>query len=170
MNVRMIVFARIAAWAVGAGAVAAVIVGFQSLPSSLPLTWWTTVPKTPLIALRIPLINVLTIALIEFLSPGLHRANEFNRVDAVISVLFLTAAAKTGIEAVGILASPVSSTLMIVPLAAVLVAGLGTAAFLGRRLLDPKGWRSLRMSRPESFGAAAAIAGIVILNLPLMVR
>ena len=106
MKVTPLVVARIVAWAIALGAVGAVTIGYDSLPDALPVTRWTTAPRTPLIALRVPLINLMTIGLIELLSPGLRRARHFTRSDAVVAILMLTAAAKAGIEAIGILMLP----------------------------------------------------------------
>jgi hypothetical protein len=165
-----LVVARVLAWAIALGAVVAVTIGYDSLPDTLPVTRWTSAPKSPLVALRVPLINLLTIGLIELLSLGLHRAKQFNRPSAVVVVLFLTAAAKAVIEAVGILMLPVSFSWTLIPLVAVLIAGLGTAAFLGRDFLQPRRWRELQLTRIETAGVLALISGIVAINLPLVLR
>jgi hypothetical protein len=168
MNTMPLDVARVVAWAIALGAVVAVAIGYDSLPDTLPLTRWTTAPKSPLVALRVPLVNLMTIGLIELLSLGLRRAEPFNR--SCVAVLFLTAAAKAVIEAIGILLLPISFSWTLIPLAAVLFVGLGTAAFLGREFLPPRRWRELQLTRIETAGALALISGIAVLNLPLVLR
>lgn len=168
MHATPLVVARVVAWTIALGAVVAVAIGYDSLPDTLPVTRWTTAPKSPLVALRVPLINVMTIGLIELLSLGLRRAKRFNRSSVVIVVLFLTGAAKAAIEAMGILMLPISFSWTLMPLVAVLVVGLGTAAYLGREFLHPGRWRELQLTRMETAGVLALIWAIVTLNLPLM--
>ena len=170
MNGRTLVVIRLVAWATAAAALGAVIIGYDSLPAMIPVTRWTAATKSPLIALRVPLINLLIMGLIELLSPGLHRVKGFNRADAVIAVLLLSGAAKAGIEAAGIVMLPVSISWTLIPLVVVLSVGLGTAGFLGRELIHPQRWRDFATTRFESIGALAFVTGIVILNLPIVVR
>lgn len=163
-------FIRVVAWLVGAGAVGAVIIGYDTLPAEIPVTRWTVAPKSLLIVLRVPLINLMTIGLIELASPALRRAKQFNRADALVAVLLLTAAAKAGIEAGGILVSNAPPSWTLVPLVAVLFVGLGTAAYLSREFLRSQHRRQLQMTWPEITGAVALVAGIAALNLPLVLR
>jgi hypothetical protein len=164
------IFIRVVAWITAVGAVVAVIIGYDTLPADIPVTRWTVAPKSLFIVLRVPLVNLMTIGLIELLSPALHRTKQFSRADAVVAVLLLTAAAKAGIEAGGILVSTVPSYWTLVPLVAVLFVGLGTAAFLSREFLQPQRWRQLQLTWLEITGAAALVTGIVALNLPLVLR
>ncbi len=170
MNLGLHVFIRVVAWIAAAGAVVAVLVGYDKLPANIPVTRWTVAPKSLFIALRVPLINLMTIGLVEIVSPALHRATRFKRADAVVSVLLLTAAAKAGIEAGGILVSNVPSSWTLVPLVAVLLVGLGTAAFLGREFLQPRTWQQLQLTQRELTGVVGLVIGIVALNLPLVLR
>lgn len=168
MHAMPLVVARVVAWVIALGAVVAVTIGYDSLPDTLPVTRWTAAPKSPLVALRVPLINVMSVGLIELLSLGLRRAKRFNRSSAVVIVLFLMAAAKAAIEAVGILLLPISFSWTLMPLVAVLVVGVCTAAYLGSEILHPRRWRELQLTRIETAGVLALISGIVALNLPLM--
>jgi len=165
---RSLVVARVVAWSIALGAIVAVMIGYDSLPDTLPVSRWTTAPKSPLIALRVPLINLLTTGLIELLARGLFRVKRFEPTAAVVVVLLLTAAAKSAIEAVGILKLPASVSWSVIPLAAVLIVGLGTAAFLGRELLLSTRWKEVELTRLETACAVAIIAGIAVLNLPLV--
>jgi hypothetical protein len=170
VNLGLRVFIRVVAWTVALGAVVVLFVGYDRLPAEIPVTRWTAAPKSLFIVLRVPLINLMPIGLVELVSPALHRATQFKRADTVVSVLLLTAAAKTGIETVGILLSTVSSSWTVVPLVAVLFVGLGSAAFFSREFLRPQRWRHLQLTRLEITGAVAVVAGIAALNLPIIFR
>jgi len=168
MNVRPVVAARVVAWVFALGALGVVAICYDSLPGTLPVTRWSSEPKSLFIALRVPLINLMTVGLIEQLSPGLRRMEHFDAADGVVTAFLLTIAAKAGIEAAGILTLPVPTSWTVIPLVAVLAVGLGAAAYLGRELLHPSCWRQVQLTRLESAGAIALLAGIVILNLPLI--
>lgn len=167
MNSKFMI-ARIVAWILAVGAVGAVAISYDSLPDELPVTRWTSAPKSLLLALRVPLINLLTVGLVELLSPGLHRVKNFHHADGLVSILLLTAAAKAVIEATGILLLPKPFSWTMLPLAVVLAVGLGTAAFLGRDLLESQRWKEMKMTRAETFAAATFVSAIVLLNLPLL--
>ena len=145
--------ARVVAWVLAVGAVGAVAICYDLLPATLPVTRWTSAPKSLSTALRVPLINLITVGLIEVVSPGFRRAKDFDVADAVVATLFLTAAGKAAIEAAGILMLPVPPTWTLIPLVVVLSVGLSRAAFLGRELLHPQCWRQVRMTRLECAGA-----------------
>lgn len=162
---RPLICAQIITWAVALGAVGAVAVAYDSLPDVLPVTRWINAPKSPLLAVRIPLINVLSVGLIELLTRGLHRSGPAQRADAVAIVLLLTAAAKACIEATGILLLPTPFSWTLAPLSAVLMIGLGTSIWLGRQWLHAGEWRQATLTGPESLIAAALVAGIVALQL-----
>jgi hypothetical protein len=170
VNLKLRVFIHVLAWMVALGAVGAVIIGYDTLPDEIPVTRWSVAPKSLLIVLRVPLINLITIGLIEVLSGALHRAKQFNHADAVMAVLLLTAAAKAGIEAGGILASNMPPFWTLISLVAVLLVGLGTAAFLSREFLQPERWRQLQMTRLETIGVVVLVAGFLALNLPVLLR
>lgn len=170
MKIRPLDVARVVAWVVAVGSVAAVAIGYRDLPDSLPLTQWTYAPKTVLLALRVPLINLLTVGLVELLARSLSRAQGIAGADAAAAALLLTAAAKSGIEGAGILMLPRPISWTVLPLVAVLVVGLGTAAFLGREFFEPNRWRQLHMTRLETVAAVVLVSGIAVLNLPLVFR
>jgi hypothetical protein len=167
MHSRAASAARVIAWAIALGAVCAVAISYDALPAELPVTRWTTAPKSLFLALRVPLINLLSLGLIEVLWRGLRRLKDFERADAILAALSLTVAAKAGIEAAGILMLPVPFTWTLIPLIVVLAAGLGAAAFFGQDLFRHERWQKLQMTRLETAAAVALVAGIVVLNLPL---
>lgn len=170
MHFRAIGAARVIAWAVALGAVCAVAIGYNSLPDELPVTRWTTAPKSLFLALRVPLINLLSLGLIEVLSRGLQRLKDFERADSILAALLLTVAAKAGIEAAGILILPIPFTWPLIPLVVVLAVGLGAAAFFGQDLLRGERWQQMQLTRLETAVAMALVSGIAVLNLPLLVR
>lgn len=167
---RLLIAARVVAWTIALGAVVAVVIGYESLPEMIPLTRWTEVAKSPLLALRVPVINLLTLGLIEVLARGLRRVSRFEKTGAVVTVLLLTAAAKAAVEAVALLKLPGSSDWSALPLGVILIVGLGMAAFLGRDLLQRREWQQLQLTRTETAVTIALVAGIVALNLPLLAR
>lgn len=170
MNVSLMPAVRFLAWGIAVTAVVGMFVSYDSLPETLPLTRWTAAPKTPLLALRVSLINLLTLGLIELLWCGLRRVKGFAHPDSVAATLLLTLAAKAGVEGAGLLLLPVPFAWTLWPLIVIIVAGLGTAAYFGRELFDAARWNQLRMTRLESIAALAIISAIVILNVPIVVR
>jgi hypothetical protein len=160
--------ARVIAWGVAVGSVCAVAIGYDSLPAELPVTRWSTAPKSWSLALRIPLINLLSLGLIEVMSQGLRKVEGFGRVDAIVTALLLTAAAKSAIEAAGILSLPASPAWTFLLLVAVLLVGLATASWLGRELFHRDLWKQMQLTRWETVAAVVLVAGIVALNLPLI--
>ncbi len=168
MNTRNLVMTRVVAWAIATSVVGAVAVGYESLPAMIPVTRWTEAPKSLLIALRVPLINLMSVGMIESLSPSLRRIKDFHRADGVVAVLLLTAAAKAAIEGAGILMLPRSFAWTLIPLVTVLLAGIASASYIGRQLMDPRRWSELKMTATESVAAIACLIGIAILNLPLL--
>jgi len=163
----LLVVVRIVAWSIALCAFLAVLIGYDSLPAELPVTRWTSAPKIPLLALRVPLINLLTLGLIEVLWRGMRQVSRFSRGAAVAGVLLLTAAAKAAIEAVGILRLPDSASWSLLPLAALLLIGLAMAAMLSADFLRDRRWGELQLSRRETAVACVLIAGILALNLPV---
>lgn len=150
------------------GAVCAVMLRYDALPETIPVTRWTSAAKSPLVALRIPLINLLMLGLVEVLLSSLRRTLPIRRAHAVASVLLLTAAAKACIEGVAIVALPTPLDWTVLPLIAVIAAGLGTAVFLCRELLENSRWRHLTMTKRETTLTLVLVAGIAILNVPLL--
>lgn len=166
MQNSFLVAARTLAWIVAVGAVIVVAASYRSLPDSIPLTQWTYAPKSLLLVVRVPLINVLTVGLVELLARSVARAPVRGAAAAIVA-LFLTAAAKSGIEAAGLLLLPRPIAWTLWPLGAVLVVGLGTATFFAREYFEPERWRQLRLTRHEAIVAALLASGIAALNLPL---
>jgi hypothetical protein len=159
---------RVLTWVVALGGSAAIVQAYDRLPETLPVTRWTSGPKSPLLAFRVPLINLLSLGLVEVLGRGLSRVREFKHADAVVAVLLLTAAAKSAIEAAGILLLPRPFSWTMPPLVAVLVVGLGAALWLGRELLQAERWRELKLTRFETVAVSVLLAAIVALDLPLV--
>lgn len=165
---RFLLVARAVAWSIALCAFLAVMLWYDSLPAELPVTRWTSAPKSPLLALRVPLINLLTIGLIEVLWRAMRRVEHFPHGAAVAGVLLLTAAAKAAIEAVGILRLPHSASWSLLPLAAAILIGLGLAVMLSAEFLRNRRWGELHLSRTETAVTYVLIAGILALNVPVL--
>jgi hypothetical protein len=143
---------------------------YESLPAVTPITRWESAPRTLFLALRVPLVNLCSVALIDVLGRSLRRTDGIRHTDSVVSVLLLTAAAKSVIEAISILALPNSQAWTMPSLAAILVVGLGLAAYLARDLIADGAWRRMHATKAETVALAGALLGIAILNLPLLMR
>jgi hypothetical protein len=150
MQQRLLSISRIAAWMVGVGAVVIVWLAYDSLPEMFPLTRIETVPKSMLIALRVSLINLLIIGLIELLSRSLGRVQGFSGDRLIVSILFLTASVKAGIEAAEILLLPYTSPWTLVALITVVIIGLFSAGLAGRELLSLRRFRDMQFTTIET--------------------
>lgn len=156
---------RLCAWGVALAALGLVVVGYEHLHATLPVTRWTTAPRSPLVALRIPVINLLMLVLIDILRRVLARSAQGDRWIGVLIPLYATGAAKAAIEAGELVAWPSTSTWSVIALLGVVAAGLSWAA--GRALpLLSTGWRrDVRFTTGECAGVALAMLAIVALQL-----
>ena len=155
-----------------AAAVAAVVScvavarAYGSLPELLPVTRWRNAAKTPLLAMRVPLINLLMVALALLLWRVIARGVPLvgRRVGPILAA---TAATKSVLEAVELLSLPRHRPVLTGALGACVVLGLLAAAATGRSLLTKDGRKPVRLARSEKIVAATLVAGIVALNVPL---
>ncbi len=170
MSSQLFIFARITAWLIVLAAVAEVMLHYDALPELLPVTRWTTAPKSWFLALRVPLINLLSLGLVEILARPLCRSQFPATGRDVSALLMATVAAKAAIEAAGILRPLTPPDWTILPLGGVVALGLGLAVIRGREFFRSQNWRRLEFSRAERAAIALLIAGIVLLNLPLLLR
>src|SRR5215217_8507014 len=101
---------RLFAWTAAVGGVGLLAFGYDLLPAEIPLTRWTTVAKTPLLVLRVPLINLLSLILVVILDRALVRAHAGSsfRDTAMktLAVLYATVGLKAFCEAFELLMLP----------------------------------------------------------------
>lgn len=166
----MVLLARIFAYLVVVGAVFAIGWSYDSLPAHIPLSRWGDIEKSPFTALRVPLINLISLALIEVLLRVLARCEDFGNTRGLTITLCLTVAAKSLLEGMGLLLLPQPIDWTLVPLMASLAVGLGIAAFQGRSLWQNGLWRSLRMTKGENAVFILLILSILGLNGPLLMK
>jgi hypothetical protein len=164
---RFLLACRGLAWLVACGVLALVWVRYGSLPAELPLSRWRTAPKTPLVALRVPGINLLSLALTEVLARAIRRAPGLRWSSELSCVLLGMVTVKAAVEATGLLVLP-RAPLWTNPLLAVSVAGgLALAGALGWPLWRSRDRVELALTTGEKGALLAAVAGIVLLELPL---
>jgi hypothetical protein len=124
------------AWTAALGALVVMGVGYEALPDQIPLTRWTTGSRTPLLVLRVPLINLFCLFLIHILDGALaraHGATPFrDHAMRVAAILYATVGLKSFLEALELLVLPeVLPGLLPILLFAVL-AGLAGVIVAGR--------------------------------------
>jgi len=155
-----------AAIAVGVCACVAVAIAYPALPAMLPVSRWQLEPKSPVIALRLPLINLAMIgfALVAWRALARSEPHVARRLGPL---LMATAVAKAVIEAVELLAQPTPSPLLFPTLLACLGLGLSACIVTGRALA-PGRWRSITVTSGEKKTALGLTASIVLLEVPLV--
>ena len=156
---------RLCAWGVALAALGLVVVGYEHLHATLPVTRWTTAPRSPLVALRIPAINLLMLVLIDILRRVLARSPQGDRWIGVLIPLYATGAAKAAIEAGELLAWPAASAWSVVALIGVVAGGLAWAAWRALPLQLTDWRRDLQFTTGEYAGVALAMLAIVALQL-----
>jgi hypothetical protein len=156
------------AWVLAAGAVLAVALVYDSLPAEIPLSRWEDMEKTPFLALRVPLINLVSLALIEVFLRPVSRLEGFGDAATVAISLYLTMAAKALLEGAGLVLLPHPSGWTLAPLIAALALGLGFAIIQSRSLWQAGGWRKLQMKPREIAALVVLTTALLGLNLPLM--
>ena len=156
---------RLCAWVVALAALGLVVMGYEHLHATLPVTRWTTAPRSPLVALRIPAINLLMLVLIDILRRVLARSPQGDRWIGVLIPLYATGAAKAAIEAGELLAWPAASAWSVVALIGVVAGGLAWAAWRALPLQLTDWRRDLQFTTGEYAGVALAMLAIVALQL-----
>jgi hypothetical protein len=156
---------RLCAWGVVLAALCLVVAAYEHLPATLPVTRWTTAPRSPLIALRIPAINLLMLVLIEILRRVLARSPHGDRWIGVLTPLYAAGAAKAAIEAGALMAWPATSVRSVIALLFVVAGGLAWAARRALPLRATDWRRDLRLTAAEQASIAAVVLAIVALQL-----
>jgi hypothetical protein len=95
--------ARFFAWTTAVGALAVLAAGYAALPDQVPITRWTTGPKTLPLVLRVPLINLLCLVLVQVLERALSRVHRDSSLRdpamRVAAILYATVGIKALLEA-----------------------------------------------------------------------
>lgn|GEM_PF-1977234 len=167
---RLLTVTRVISWSLAIGALLAVIFHYGALPNELPVSRWRTSEKTWLLAVRVPLINMLTLLGIEVLGRSLARFEGGSTVFWTAPVLSLTAGTKAAIESAEFLALPQRSQIYLALLIGSITAGIAVALWCSRILLANGNWNKLATTFAERIVLAALAAAYVALNLPLFVQ
>lgn len=142
--------------------VGAVIASYDSLPAVLPVTRWTSAGKSPTVAVRVPLINVLTTIGLAAIWTAFEPAG-FPRA-AGLTVMAAAVMKSIG-EAVELLMLPEETWALTAPIATSVVAAIAVAATTSRCWLRGRGWRSARWTPLRTTIVIGALVGIVGLNV-----
>lgn len=142
--------------------IGAIIARYDSLPAVLPVTRWTSSAKSPFIAVRIPVVNLLTTVGLAAIWTAFDRTG-FPRAAGL--ALMAAAAVKSLGEALEILMLPDASRV----LPALIAATIGTAILVvlttSRSWLTQRRWRSARWTPRLATVAIGTLVGIVGLNV-----
>ena len=164
---------RTICWLLAIASVVLVVVRYDSLPDEFPLTRWTTVTKTPFLAVRVPLINLASLALIELLATNLRRltptmtSSERNLYLCLLAII----GAKTVIETFELvgLANLQTPALKYGLIVAVL-AGLSAACYFFTRIEPARRQTLFHTDRKTHVLIGVLLAAILVFNLPLIWR
>jgi hypothetical protein len=157
--------ARVVAWVAAIASFLLVCSHYDQLPEQLPLTRWSTAPKSWLIALRAPAIDLLSLGLVEVLSISLHRVPGFTRGQLVTAILLLIAGFKTVTISFELIQLPAVQPALVAVTVAVIWSGLALAAFMAREVLRIDRLRALTWTKAES--ALAVVLGLALVGLEL---
>ena len=159
---------RVMAWCVTVATIFFVALGYHNLPDELPLSRWHTVPKSWLVALRVPLINAVMLGFIEVLRRPLIRITTGHTANLVSSILLVTGALKAVVETVELLRLPLRSDATVWVLILVVLLGIISALWCGRDFFGNGQWRLLVTNRRENIALALLLVGLMLLQLPLI--
>lgn len=157
--------ARAIAWIICLGAIALIWLRYDALPSSLPVTRWSSLPKSLPIALRVPLINFVTILMLETMARPLLRLANGSREKASLSLLYLLVAGKAVIEAIELCLLPTKFQAIPIILIAGILGTLGAVSWLLHPLFADSRWKKLTFTTIEKI----AVGGLIFIYLLLSV-
>jgi energy-converting hydrogenase Eha subunit A len=160
--------ARLVAWVAAIASLVQVCLHYDQLPEQLPLTRWRSAPKSWLIALRAPVINLLSLGLVEVLTTSLRRVPGFTRGQLVTAILLLVAGRKAVTLAYQLIHLPAELHALTIVTLAVAVSGVATAAFMTRDLLRAEQLRRLTWTKAESALTLTLGLALAALELPLI--
>lgn len=166
MSPSVLRLARLFVWIAAVSGVLVVAMGYAALPAELPVTRWTSAAKTPLLALRVPLINLLSLLCIVLLERPLARSHAAGpwRENAMMTLtaLFGTLGVKAVLEAFEILRLPAVDAWMPWVLAAVIAGGLSLAAVTGLPLWRGRGARLVEDLTGREKAAALLLFAMIL--------
>lgn len=161
---------RILAWCLVLASLLAINSGYGTLPDMIPISRWHSAEKSWFLAVRVPLINLLSLACIEVLSRSVTRF----RSDSIAiwggPVLSSTVGGKSVIESIEMLLLPLKSDALFIVLVTIVSAGCITSLWLGRSLLKEANWKHLKTTYGEKVVLFALIAAILGSNVVLFMR
>jgi hypothetical protein len=158
-------------WLLCVASVMLVIACYGSLPNEFPVSRWTTAPKTLFLAVRVPLINLASLALIELLTANLRRAAPIvsGAERNFYFCLLATVAAKSVIETIEIVyLANFETPLCKYGLMVVVAAGLSAAAYYFTRVESARKQAICQTTRSTNILIGLLLMAIVVLNLPLV--
>jgi hypothetical protein len=159
---------RILAWAMGIAALVLVAMRYDSLPPALPLTRWSSAPKTWLTALRVPGICVLSIGLVEVLCASVRRAPDFEHGTLLTAILLLTAAWKSAAAAISLVLLPARLAWFDALWIVLTYVGVGAAIWVGKDLRHGDQLRRLRWTKSEALILVTIGLLLLALEIPLL--
>ncbi|MBI1323155.1 hypothetical protein GC170_08200 [bacterium] len=152
------------------GALLAVVFCYGSLPNELPVSRWHSAHKTWLLAVRVPVINLLSLGIIEVYGRSLSRYRRNSNANWIGPVLAVTAGIKALVESIEMLLLPTRHSIFAIVLIATVLAGVAFSIWCGRDLLKNENWKTLKSTCNEKAAMAALGATIIGLNVPLFLR
>ncbi len=159
---------RVVAWTLAIGSLGVVAIRYESLPSELPVSRWHSGAKTWLLALRIPIINCLTLGLVEILRRSLLRLGPRFQPNLVVSILLVTGALKAAAEAIELLMLPNAFGFFPLVLMVGVLTGVVSAVWAGRFLLRDDNWKRTTTTGTEKLACGLLILGIITFEMPLI--
>lgn len=173
---RLIALARAVAWFAGYGAAFMVAYASANLPGDLSPS--TALPAARdvatgiLLALRIPIINLMTIGLTDLFARGASRSLREHQqaAERTCATLLCAAGLKAWIAARELLAWPEPDASTRVAGVVTIVGGLALAAWYARPLWAPRAYQHLRWTRLELGIASVLLLGIIGLNVSMVLE
>ena len=160
--------ARFIAWPLAMASLALVAMRYETLPATLPLTRWSSAPKSWLTALRVPMICLVSLGLVEVLCGSIRRAPNFDRGHALTAVLLLTASWKAAAAAASLLLLPWHFVWLDTLWIGGTTVGIALALWMGKDLMRGGRLRRLSWSRTEAWFGTALVLWVIVLEFPLL--
>jgi hypothetical protein len=156
---------RLFAWTAALGSFLLLTFGYAALPAEIPVTRWAMAAKTPLLVLRVPLINLLSLMLILILERSLVRAHATTpfRENAMMTLMafYGTLGFKAFLETFEMINFPTVYAWIPWLLGIVVAAGLGLAGLTGFPFLRKTTAPRTSFTTQEKIVLALVVSGIV---------